>query len=49
MKKSVLEICERIDIAYFLKVLNYWPAEQFHLNLYPLLAIFHAQKFLEAL
>jgi hypothetical protein len=48
MKKSILEICVRIDIAYFLKVLNYWPAKQFYLGHFPLLAIVYVQIFLEA-
>lgn len=49
MTKSILVICVRIDVTYFLKVLNYWPPEEFHLNLYPLLAITCVHIFLEIL
>lgn len=49
MTKSILVICVRIDITYFLKVLNYWPPEEFHLNLYPLFAITCVHIFLEIL
>lgn len=49
MTKSILEICVRIDVTYFLKVLNYWPPKEFHLNLYPLFAITCVHIFLEIL
>ena len=49
MTKSILEICVRIDVTYFLKVLNYLPPKEFHLNLYPLFAIICVHIFLEIL